>query len=232
MLRAMFIHGVGSEAEDFAKQSAEWLATTCPGLTAGYVWWAPIADREENTFWTRAKAAGMAGNHSQRISVFDAMDAFLWLEDPEIRGEVFDLCDRAYAKVYGSPTREVTIFGHSLGCEIAVEWLTARPDIENVRLVTLADNELVVRAYRKGLTVPAQLAGGNRWFNLYAPDDALGFPVAWSMGPAVRDVSVKLHGLLAQTGLAHIRYWGDRELWLHTIPALLAHDAGAARESA
>lgn len=226
-MRAIFIHGVGSEPEDWAVQSAKWLATACPGLTPGYVWWAPIGDREESVFWTQAKAAGMAGNHAQRIAIFDAMDALEWVGDEEIRAEVFHLVDRAYAKVYGSPKNEVTIFAHSLGCEIAVEWLLARPDITNVRLVTMADNELLVRAKLKK-PVPPQLSAGGRWFNLFDRDDGLGFPIGWAMGSAVRDVPVKLNGLLAQTGLAHIRYWGDRELWLETIPRLLGERKAAA----
>lgn len=219
-MRALFIHGVGSESADFALQSAKWLATSVPGLNAGYVHWSPICDRIEQRFWDRAKAGGMSGNIAQRAAVFDAMDAFLWLEDEAVRAEVFDLCDQAYAKVYGAPSREVVIFGHSLGCLIAIEWLLAR-DVQNVRLVTLADNAVLVRTERSKLGVPAQLASGGRWLNLFDADDGLGFPVAWSVGNVARDVPVKLSGLLARTGLAHVRYWGDETLWRETIPSLL-----------
>jgi hypothetical protein len=221
-MRAIFIHGVGSEPADFAVQSAKWLGTAYP-LTPAYVHWAPIFDAIERGFWKDQIARGMAGNKLQELTVYSAMDALLWVTDEALRAKVFGLCDEAYAKVWGSAKNEVTVFGHSLGCLVAHEWLLARPNVENVRLVTMADNEFLVRAHGN-LAVPKQLAAGGRWWNLRDKDDGLGFAIDGQVGSVAKDELVKLSGLLAHTGLAHVRYWGDEELWRKTIPALLGKE--------
>lgn len=219
---AIFIHGVGSEPADFAKQSAQWIATAMPGLTAGYVHWAPICDALENDFWAKAKASGSAGNAIQKIAIFDAMDALYWVNSPRIREQVFALCDQAYAKVFGSPTREVVIFGHSLGTAIALEWLQSRQHVGPVKLVTMATNALLVRAGYDDFYIPSQLLTGGRWWALYDEDDGLGWGVQRWLGNVVQDVPVRLDGLASATGLAHVHYWGTRSLWEHVIPGLLS----------
>ena len=78
-----------------------------------------------------------------------------------------------------------TIFAHSLGGLIATDWLRQRPDLTQMRLVTLGCNIGLFNLGCNFVRVPSLEAPG-RWLNFFSPRDFLGFPLA--VDPALAHV--------------------------------------------
>lgn len=222
-LRALFVHGVGQQRPDFAHEARENLRRACSARNVAAFFmsthWAPFADKAQANYLAAVEAKGSAGNLAQKLVVGTLADALMYQSNEPLRGRIYDLMDRQVMAFEGKP---FTVFAHSLGCLIATDWLRLRPRHRNVRLVTLACNIGLFTLGEGFRAVPA--LRGNRWINIYAKRDMLGFPLR--VDPRlnfVHDVRVSLGGLFAGwTGLVHTKYWGDSRLWSETVPKLLA----------
>lgn len=221
-LRALFIHGIGEQGSDFADEPRRWLRDVCRGRGVGFhaqsAHWAPLADAQQADFLKAVGAHGANRNTTQRLAVMTLADALLYQSNKSFRSQVFAELDN---RVWLLGSGGFTIFAHSLGGLIAVDYLRARPEIKSIRMVTLGCN-LGLFHLGQALSLPPALRKAH-WLNLFSPRDMLGFPLSISPEMAhVKDVSVSVGGIFTGwTGLAHIRYWGDGRLWRKTIPGLL-----------
>jgi pimeloyl-ACP methyl ester carboxylesterase len=222
-LRGLFVHGVGQQGHDFADESRTWLRKACSARNVAPFFmsthWAPFADSAQANYLKAVEAKGSAGNMAQRLVIGTLADALMYQSNELLRGRIYDLMDRQVMAFEG---KTFTVFAHSLGCLIATDWLRQRPNLACNRLVTLACN---IGLFNLGEGFkPVKQLHSNRWINLYAKRDMLGFPLR--VDPKlnfVHDVRVNLGGLFAGwTGLVHTKYWGDRKLWSETVPKLLA----------
>ena len=223
ILRALFIHGVGEQEADFADDARHHLGTACAArgvaLHPEIVHWAPLADRPERAFLRAVKGKGSQGNAMQKLTVGTLADALLYATSPELQKSIFQLLDQQMWMLGG---KKATIFAHSLGGLIATDWLRQRPELSDVRLVTLGCNIGLFTLGRHFAPVPA-LGKPEAWINVFSPRDLLGFPLA--VDPALAHVQDHATGVggwfTGWTGLAHIRYWNDASLWSKKIPDLL-----------
>lgn len=222
-LRALFVHGVGQQGPDFAHDARRWLRRACSARGRPTFFlsthWAPFADKAQENYLKAVEAKGSAGGLAQKLVIGTLADALMYQSNEELRGRIYDLMDRQVMAFEGKP---FTVFAHSLGCLVATDWLRLRPRLADVRLVTLACN---IGLFNLGDGFkPVPQLHGNRWINLYAKRDMLGFPLR--VDPRlnfVHDVRVRLGGLFTGwTGLVHTKYWGDEKLWSETVPKLLA----------
>jgi pimeloyl-ACP methyl ester carboxylesterase len=222
IFKALFVHGVGEQAPDFADEAIENLRGACRarGLSIHpeILHWAPLADRPEQAFLARAESLGSKANMTQRLVVGTLADALMYCTSPKLKEQIFAMLDERWWML-GS---EGTIFAHSLGGLIVTDWLRQRPDITNVRLVTLGCNIGLFNLGCSFKRVPA-LERPGRWLNVFSPRDFLGFALATD--PALRHVSDRAVGVggwfTGWTGLAHVRYWGDSKIWKKTLPEML-----------
>ncbi len=220
--RALFIHGVGQQESDFADDARQWLreavAEKGHTLFTTQVHWAPLADRHQERFLAAAEKHGSKANPTQRLVVGTLADALMYTTNPKLRDQIFASLDNQMWLL----GNRGTVFAHSLGGLIVTDYLRARPEIKNVRLVTMGCNIGLFNLGRTFAPVPSLEAPG-AWINVFSPRDMLGFPLGIDPCLAhVRDVQVSVGGWFkGWTGLAHIRYWTDRTLWKKTLPNLL-----------
>jgi pimeloyl-ACP methyl ester carboxylesterase len=222
ILRALFIHGVGEQENDFSDEARRRLRQAChdrgTSLYPLNVHWAPLADRPQQRFLKSVKALGSNDNMTQRLVIGTLSDALMYCTNAEFRKQIFALMDQQVWMLGG---KDFTIFAHSLGGLIATDYLRARPHITGVRMVTMGCN---LGLFTLGQSFkPVQALCASEWHNLYSGRDMLGFPLSVDPGLThVQDLEVSVGGWFkGWTGLAHIRYWDDAKLWEKTIPRLL-----------
>lgn len=222
IVRACFIHGVGQQGDDFADDARRWLRESLEEkrhtLFSTHVHWAPLADRHQERFLAAAEAKGSKGNPTQRLVVGTLADALMYTTNPRLRDQIYLSLDNQLFLLGGRGT----IFAHSLGGLIVTDYLRTRPHVKNVRLVTMGCNIGLFNLGKKFEPVP-QLEAPGSWINVFSPRDMLGFPLGIDPNLAhVRDVKVSVGGWFkGWTGLAHVRYWSDADLWKKTLPSLL-----------
>lgn len=221
-VRACFIHGVGQQGNDFADDARRWLRASLKEkgrpLFSTHVHWAPLADYHQQRFLAAAEERGSKGNPTQRLVVGTLADALMYTTNPKLREQIFLSLDNQMFLL----GNKGIIFAHSLGGLIATDYLRARPEIKDVRLVTMGCNIGLFTLGRKFEPVP-QLEAPGAWINVFSPRDMLGF--ALGIDPNLRhvkDVKISVGGWFkGWTGLAHLRYWTDENLWKNTLPDLL-----------
>lgn len=222
ILRVLFIHGVGEQTSDFAAEARQNLRVAAArrglSLFSTQVHWAPHADRAQRAFLADVERRGSRGNITQRLVVGTLSDALMYVTNPALQKQVFQQLDEQMFLLGGRGT----IIAHSLGGLIAADYLRARPEHRNVRLVTMGCN---IGLFHLGLgfqPVPVLGAPG-RWLNVFSRRDMLGYPLAGGKGlEHVQDFEVSVGGWFrGWTGLAHTQYWGDKNLFQNTLPRLL-----------
>ncbi len=224
---ALFLHGIGTQTETFARKSHQYLdqglkryGARCYGRSVHY---APLLDKAGDKLLAAVKAAGSRGNLTQQLSIMVIADALQYARNPKAQQEIHYLLDYEYTRLRAAD--EVTIFGHSLGCLVALDWIRSRDAVRRVRFVTMGCN-LGLFDLGTGIEVPYQIEQPGDWLNLFDPSDGIGFPLNVGIWPElchVRDVKVQVGGLITgNTGLAHMQYFDDEDLWRTTIPALLS----------
>lgn len=228
--RALFIHGIGEQEPSFAHEARgrlrEALRPKGFDLWPRSVHWAPLADAPQRRYLDAVQRAGAAGTPSQKLSIGTLSDAMMYITQPELRQQIFHQLDLhswmpGYdaSKAHRQPTY---IFAHSLGGLIAADWLRARKEVTNVKLITFGCN---IGLFSMGASFepPFQVSKPGTWINLFHPRDMLGMPLRVDKALAhVQDVKVSFGWWKGWTGLAHLRYWNDRKLWSQTIPRLVA----------
>lgn len=223
---ALFVHGIGTQDSHFADYAQKTLsAALSPRGGALYgrsVHYAPLFAMAADRFLKDVVARGSEGNATQKLTVNTLADAIQYAMNPALRGKIQGVLDYEFLRLRAPD--EVIIFAHSLGCLAVVDWLRSRTGVKKARLITMGCN---VGLFCLGMpwTAPPQVDTKGRWTNLWDEDDMLGFPVALPDRPEfahVDDVEVSV-GVLrgGGTGLAHIKYFTDHNLWSRTIPDLL-----------
>lgn len=218
-MHALFIHGVGEQAHDFAADSIKHLRKAVSPLYAASVHWAPLADRHEHEFMRKIERKGSKGNMLQRLTIGTLTDALAYQSNQRLREEIHYLIDLEYSKLR---VNDATIFCHSLGGLIFLDYLRSRPGAQIGKLVTFGCN---VGLFHMGMRFecPRQVSKPGSWLNLFDREDMLGYPLAVSRDMAhVKDVEVSVGGwLTGWTGLSHVAYFGDRTFWRETVPSHL-----------
>lgn len=218
-MHALFIHGVGEQAHDFAADAIKNLRKAVSPLYAASVHWAPLADRHSHDFLTKVERKGSRGNLTQKLVIGTLSDALAYLNNPRLREEIHYLIDLEYSKLR---VNDATIFAHSLGGLIFLDYLRSRPGAQIGKLVTFGCN---VGLFHMGMKFhcPRQVSKPGGWINLWDSADCLGFPLSVSKDMAhVKDVEVSVGSwLTGWTGLAHTAYFGDRRFWRETVPGQL-----------
>lgn len=208
----MFIHGVGTQEKTFAHDARRLLraALAARGVKCHFesVHWAPLADRVENAFMRDVKDRGSSGGPAQQLAVKTLADALMYARNVALQRDIFRCITDAKLRFGSHP---YCVFAHSLGGLIATDYLRSMGDCAGIKLVTLGCN---IGLFNLGMSFNA-IPGLTDWTNFYDDDDVLGFPLAGD--PSLRFVRDKTVSVGA-TGLAHIRYWGDRPLWSETVP--------------
>jgi hypothetical protein len=185
------------------------------------VHYAPLFAMAADRFLKDVEARGSEGNATQQLTINTLADAIQYAMNPAIRSKIQGVLDYEFLRLRAPD--EVTIFAHSLGCLAVVDWLRSRTGIKKVRFITMGCN---VGLFTLGMPwlSPPQVGTRGRWTNLWDEDDMLGFPVALPDRPEfahVQDIEVSVGRLLGGTGLAHIMYLEDHNLWSRTVPDLL-----------
>ncbi len=223
ILKALFVHGVGQQASDFADDARHWLRDACrardTSLYSLGLHWAPLADAIEHRFLAAVEAQGSLGNMTQRLVVGTLADALMYQSNTEFRQQLHRQLDNQIWMLGG---KNFTVFAHSLGGMIVTDYLRERPEITGVRLVTMGCN---IGLFHLGHPF-REVRNITEWHNLYSARDMLGFPLAIEPGLAhVQDREVSVGGWFkGWTGLAHVRYWDTASLWKREIPGLLFKD--------
>lgn len=220
---ALFIHGIGSQTADYAKDAIKYLGKGLgkQPLYTRSVLFTHVLDLQSTKFLADVKTKGSEGNLTQRFVISTIADALQYSNNPKTRGRILEALDNEFVKLRAPD--EAVIFAHSLGALVALDWLRTRIKVKNVRLVTLGAN-IGLFEMGKPVDVPPQLKKPGRWYNLFDKDDLLGYAVGIRPETAahVKDMKVSVGGfLIGRTGLAHIKYWEDEELWKNTIPRIL-----------
>ncbi len=224
---ALFLHGIGTQGSDFCDEARlhldQGLKRYGARSYARPVHYAPLLDKASARFLAAVKKAGSKGNIIQTLSSMVISDALQYDRNEKVRQEIQYLIDYEYTRL--RPADTLTIFAHSLGCLVTLDWLRSRTGVKNVRLVTMGCN-LGLFDLGRTMDVPIQVEQPGDWLNLFDPSDGIGYPLNIGEHPElchVRDHKVEVGGLIAgSTGLAHMAYFGDEDLWRKTIPALLS----------
>jgi Serine hydrolase len=224
---AIFVHGIGTQASDFADLAKleldRGLRPLGSRLYARSAHYAPLLDAAGEVYLREVKAAGSRGNLTQQLSILTLADALQYGRNSPVRDQVHYLLDYEVVRLRAPET--LTIFAHSLGCLVVLDWLRSRTAVRNVKLVTMGCN-LGLFELGKTVDVPVQVEQPGDWLNLFDPSDGLGFALNTPSHPEfchVKDVKVQVGGLVTgNTGLAHMQYLSDRKLWRREIPELLS----------
>ena len=211
----LFLHGVGTQRAGYSAKAREWLTGVLPAFASQEVVWAPVLDAFETDMLATVKRGGSNNRPMQRFVVNVLADALSYRHRQD---QIFELIDQSYCRLRAPGG--VTIFAHSLGALLALEWLRARPTVQVDKLVTFGVN-LQLFYLGGDFVSPAQVAAPGCWVNAFSDTDALGWPLRGWL-PHVRDVEVNVGGLFSRwNGLAHTAYFDSRRFWRNTVPSLL-----------
>jgi pimeloyl-ACP methyl ester carboxylesterase len=213
MINALCIHGIGYRTPAaFADKAMARLGAVKP-VTVRSLHWGPLVDSGQDAMLERAKAHGSSARPINRISAETLGDALAYQNYME---QIAWVADYEVSQLKGP----VTIFAHSLGCLIALDYMRMRPGLKVAQFFTLGCN---AEAFNVGAVFvpPVQVAGKGVWENLIDEDDAIGWPTnGWQ--PQSRDHLVSVGSwFTGWSGLSHAAYWNDRKLWSKVIPNLI-----------
>ncbi len=214
-LYGLVIHGVGTQEPGYSHKAQKWLsAAREPHKTyMQEVLWAPVLDSAERAMMREVSRRGSAGRPLQSLVVEVLADALCFESRLD---QIFGQFDLAYARLRAPGP--VSIFAHSLGVVLALEWLRARPGVEVARLHSYGTNLQLFHLNREGeFVAPKQLQGKGMWVNYYDRQDMLGFPVRGWL-PQVQDVEVNVGGWFTRwNGLSHTGYYTSARFWKKAV---------------
>jgi len=220
---ALWLHGIGSQDSKYADYAQKHLSSALSErghvLYGRAVHYAPLFQGAADKFLRDAQKAGSSGNMTQKLSVNVLSDALQFQANQKLREQICNVIDYEYLQLRCPD--EVVVFAHSLGCMAFVEWLRTRKAVKKVKFVTMGCN---IGLFTLGMPFdcPDQIKRPGTWLNLFDPSDFLGFAMGVRVETAhVKDIEVQVGGFLGMTGLAHICYLEDNNLWTNTIPKLL-----------
>jgi len=214
---AIYIHGIGRQREGFAAYAHKTMSASLKlrGITlhGQEVVWAPILDRHQDAMLKDVGGRGSKNSPAQQLAIGTLADALSYGNQ---RDAVLSLVDNAMVRLRSD---SVSIFAHSLGCLVALDWLRSRP-IVNGTLTSFGAN---VRLFYLGgeFVCPNQLKAENRWRNLFYPKDMLGWPIkGWQDQVDDLELSKPFWSISTLVpALSHNDYWHDKKLWSTTLPA-------------
>lgn len=211
----LFVHGVGTQAAGYSNYAQKWLsAAREPNKTyMREVLWAPVLDSAERAMMREVSRRGSAGRPLQSLVVETLADALCFRNRLD---QIFYQLDLAYARLRAPGP--VSIFAHSLGVVLALEWLRERPGVEVARLHSFGTNLQLFHLNREGeFVAPSQLRGAGVWINYYDRHDMLGFPVRGWL-PQVQDIEVNVGGWFTRwNGLSHTGYYTSKGFWQKAV---------------
>lgn len=220
---AICLHGVGSPPDTFSWNARRNLRAALKAqgqsLWVRDAYWAPVADFYEKPYLDAVRAQGSEINEAQKIAIMDAGDAFLYRNNALVREEIWETLDASYRYLHSS---EVVIFAHSLGVLVAVDWLRDRG--KPIKALHSFGDNLGLLGLGADFAMPEQLKAPGTWIDYWTPGDGLGFPLKAQPGfESVDSVKVNIGSWATHwTGLDHILWWENKDLWGKTIPRKLA----------
>lgn len=218
-LNCIFVHGVGKQKSDFAHDARRYLRSALKSrgieMYARSVHWAPILDDGEKKMLESVGKLGSSNRMSQRLVVETLADALCYQHKQET---IQYLVDYELSQ-FNNQADEVVVFAHSLGVLLMSDYLRNRPKVKIQKFVSFGTNLQLFNIGRESAFVcPEQLKGVGRWTNYWDEDDMLGWPVSGWL-PHVKDTEVSVGPWWSGwTGLSHIGYFEDKDLWSKKIP--------------
>lgn len=220
-LRLVALHGIGKNTPPtFADKAMGRLTKglAAYGVTSSWasVPWGTVLDGPERQLLEDSKRLGSEGRLIQRISIGTLADALKWSHYAKA---IYELVDSAVART-GSSGRLVFV-GHSLGCWLTLNYLEARPDLQDAQVHAVFTGCNVPLFIGPDYVPPAGLDRAGRLVCAFDPDDGIGWPCrTWA--PAATDIKVEVGSwFTGWTGISHTAYWNDKELWAKTLPPVV-----------